>query len=130
MGRKFLPTVVVIFLFVNACVSLPDSQPVDRVVHLDQNWKDPSTANYFHHTSQGTRILPRDWFMALEQPELSFFGDPSMFHETEYLSRFGFIPDTEKTPYNPDGLPLGFAVGAGHLALRLKSRVQAPTSWH
>lgn len=110
MARKFLPAVMVIFLFVNACVSLPDSQPVDRVVHLDQNWQDPSIANYFHHTSQGTRILPRDWFMALEQPELSFFGDPSMFHETEYLSRFGFIPDTEKTPYNPDGLPLGFAV--------------------
>ena len=90
---------------------MPDNQPVDEgnVHYLDQNWS-AETRHLFYHTTQGTRILPYDWFVALEQPELSLFSSPGLFKDTDYLARFGFIPDLKPDPkLNPDQLPVGFA---------------------
>ncbi len=93
------------------CLSLPDPQKVEeRDVHyLDQNWT-PEMRHLFYHTAQGSRMLPYDWFIALEQPSLSLLSDPGMFTDPDYLSRFGFIPDRKADPkLNPDSLPVGFA---------------------
>jgi len=45
----------------------------------------------FHHTPQGTRCVPYDWFMALEQPCLSLFGCELLADKT-YLARSVFCP--------------------------------------
>ena len=71
----------------------------DGIYYLDQGWSDADRQEYYHLT-QGTRILPYDWFLALEmaESEKPFISDESM-------ARFRFIPNKN----NPDGLPVGFA---------------------
>ena len=81
--------------------------PPEQLVHLDQGWTEEQQVR-FHHTAQGTRLVPYAWFMALEQPCLSLMGC-DLFAEKSYLSRFGFIPSQPDPNLNPDGLPIGFA---------------------
>lgn len=93
------------------CSSLPSSPRIDQRVTLDQNWQpgwDVGQAQWFHHASQGTKILRYDWFMALEQPGIIFPQKP--LSDSDYLERFGFIPSKRWDGQNPDGLPIGFAV--------------------
>ncbi len=88
-------------------VVLPDVDRPPQVVMLDQNWTE-AQRQQFHHTPQGTRLIPADWFKALEQPCFSPFGC-GKFADPAYLSRFGFIP-SKADALNPDGLPVGFAI--------------------
>ncbi len=70
-----------------------------------EGWK-LNQAQWFHHASQGTRILPYSWFVNLEKPTLFPSGkiiDPG------YLERFGFLTSQKNPELNPDGLPVGFA---------------------
>jgi RoxA-like, cytochrome c-like len=95
-----------------AVPEVPMVLPQDRLaLNRQQGWPDgwePGQAQWFHHASQGTRILPRDWFLNLQQPSL----DPAAprIVEGDYLQRFGFLPSTAYEGLNPDGLPIGFAV--------------------
>src|SRR5207248_4726645 len=73
-----------------------------------QNWK-PADAEWFHHASQGTRIMRYDWFMALEQPAIRMLSVPPLLHDPDYLQRFGFLYDERPTSYSNE-LPIGFAV--------------------
>ena len=88
-------------------VVLPELDRPPEIVKLDQNWTD-AQRQQFHHTPQGTRLIPADWFKALEQPCFSPFGC-GKFADPAYLSRFGFIP-SHADALNPDGLPIGFAI--------------------
>lgn len=76
------------------CLVLPEAQlPQDerKLVALDQGWSD-AERQIFYHESQGTMMVPYDWFMALEQPEIKFVGGVGMFSDPEYLARYGFLP--------------------------------------
>ncbi|HXW25594.1 MAG TPA: di-heme-cytochrome C peroxidase [Xanthobacteraceae bacterium] len=77
----------------------------DAPEYLDQGW---STADrtMFYTTSQGSQMMPYDWFLALERPgsEMLFLADG--------LARFGYLPNPDKTN-NPDGLPVGFVKDVG-----------------
>jgi hypothetical protein len=88
-------------------VTIPEYQRPARSVMLDQNWS-PGQRQQFHHTPQGTRLLPADWFRALEQPCFSPAGC-GLFADSAYLGRFGFIP-SHTDALNPDGWPVGFAL--------------------
>lgn len=75
------------------CVALPsarDESAVERVA-LDQGWR-PADRALFAHQSQGSVVLPYEWFVALEQPEVKFIGAVGLFRDPAYLSRFGFLP--------------------------------------
>jgi len=79
------------------------SEPFDnRVVFLEQGWDDVMRA-MFYQTTQGSRMLPYDWFLKLEQA-----------HRRQKLSapsnmrKMGFLVDG-RSKTNPDGLPVGFA---------------------
>ena len=85
---------------------MPAHKPVD-VQYAKQNWS-PSQSAWFYHTAQGTELMPYQWFLALEQPKLKVFGTVPKFADTEYLARFGFLPDATSAE-NPNGLPVGFA---------------------
>jgi len=78
------------------------SRPSQQVL-LEQNWT-PAQRTAFHHTAQGTRLIPWTWFKALEQPCFSPFGC-GKFSDPAYLLSFGFVP----SPGQPDNLPIGFA---------------------
>ena len=87
------------------------SQPTE-FVKLDQNWKPGwknDEANWYHHASQGTMLMPYDWFMALEQPTAPS-GEPKLFSDPEFLSQFGFLNSEKNDVYNPGNLPIGFAI--------------------
>ncbi|WP_422924371.1 di-heme-cytochrome C peroxidase [Singulisphaera sp. PoT] len=72
-----------------------------------QGWK-TSQADWYHHASQGTRILPLDWFMNLEQPALLW--PAGKLSDSDYLERFGFLPSKKLSELNPGTLPIGFAI--------------------
>jgi hypothetical protein len=56
----------------------------------------------FYHTSQGTRVVPYSWFLAVE--EGGFSQQP--FFTDERAARYNLIPDSDTTN-NPDRLPVG-----------------------
>jgi mono/diheme cytochrome c family protein len=89
-------------------VDVPDYRRPPEVVRLDQNWTEAQRKR-FHHTPQGTRLVPYEWLKALEQPCFSPLGC-GLFTDPAYLDRFGFIPSEPDPELNPDGLPVGFAV--------------------
>jgi hypothetical protein len=99
------------FLFLHSSrfrVEVPQYQkPPEQLLHAEQGWTDDQRFR-FHHTPQGTRLVPYDWFMALEQPCFSLFGC-ELFAVKTYLARFGFLPSQAESKLNPDGLPIGFA---------------------
>ncbi len=70
-----------------------------------QNWSEDLAAR-FHFTPQGSRLMPRAWFVALERADR---GGP--FAHPANLQRYGLLyaPDGG-TGLNPDNLPIGFAV--------------------
>jgi mono/diheme cytochrome c family protein len=61
----------------------------------------------YHYTPQGSRLMPRAWFTALERP-----SDQTAFTAPENLRQYGLIyaDDDAGMHLNPDGLPIGFAV--------------------
>jgi len=88
-------------------VTIPAASPRLETVLLDQGWS-VEQRTQFHHTAQGTRLLPYEWFMALEQPCWSLLGcEP--FSDSAYLARFGFVEGAKDDRLNPGGLPVGFA---------------------
>src|SRR5204862_468076 len=85
-------------------VSVPKPTPV-KLVPLDQGWSWELTREY-HHTSQGTKILPKAWLLSLEEPSLDPIFSGAKLASREYLSRFGFLYDPDA---GPDDWPIGFA---------------------
>ncbi|HUB52451.1 MAG TPA: di-heme-cytochrome C peroxidase [Terracidiphilus sp.] len=81
---------------------LPAPVKVYDVVKLEQNWTD-NDRQWYYHTSQGSQVMPYDWFMALEQP-----NNRQIFTDNEYITRMRFIPDPNPVQ-NKDLLPIGFA---------------------
>ena len=104
---KLLLTALLTATGLLGCTRLPEETPIRDVMLLDQGWSS-SERDQLYHMPQGTRLLPRSWLLALEQPRLSLVG-AERFTEPGYLARFGFIPASESVS-NPDGLPIGFAV--------------------
>lgn len=106
-----LVLVVAAFLFLHSRqfqVVVPEyQQPPEQLVRAEQGWTDAQRLQ-FHHTPQGTRLVPYAWLMALEQPCLSLFGC-DLFADKTYLARFGFLASPQDSKLNPDGLPVGFA---------------------
>lgn len=109
--KKLVGLVALLGVFLTSCadlkVEIPEYEAPGKIVRLDQGWNAQEWLE-FHHTPQGTQLLPYQWFMALEQPCLSLFEcDP--LHDDAYLSRFGFLSSIKDEKLNPDGLPVGFA---------------------
>lgn len=74
-----------------------------RVVNLDQGWDDEQRQR-FSFTSQGSQIVPYDWFLALEQAN----GTELIRTNENLVGQLGFLQESP-SPANPDGLPVGFA---------------------
>ncbi len=103
--------VCISFILTASCSrDLPDYQQSEKAVWLEQNWT-AEQRQWFHHANQGTWtfFIPYEWFIALEQPGLGFFGKHGLLSDTDYLARLGFIPG-ETGEHNKAGLPVGFAV--------------------
>lgn len=73
--------------------------------YLDQNWTDENQLREkFYSTSQGSQLIPYDWFFALESAK----GHKLISSQAE-IEMLGYLPDYTPDPLtNPDGLPIGF----------------------
>lgn len=81
----------------------PEPPKFSDVLYLNNNvWTENERQRYYH-LSQGSQIMPYDWFVALEQ------GDKDEpFVADDNMTKFRFIPDADSIS-NPDRLPIGFA---------------------
>jgi len=94
----------------SACLFQPDGEETDELagtpdvapVFLDQGWSAGVRAAYYQ-TTQGSRMLPYSWFLALEQP-----GSRNKLKAPSNMRRMGFVVDGVSES-NPDELPVGFA---------------------
>lgn len=64
---------------------------------LDQGWSQAET-ELWYDASQGSRLIPKSWFEALEQP-----GGPGLFLEAAHVAKFRYLP-------REGALPVGFAL--------------------
>ena len=79
-----------------------------KVVTLAQGW-DERTQLAFWFTSQGAKIMPYGWFLALEQP-----GNSELFRADSHIDQLGYLPARPGPgSWNPDGLPVGFVKSTG-----------------
>jgi hypothetical protein len=92
----------------DAFVALTDplGEPVDKVVYLDQGWS-PAVSLKFYFTSQGSQIIPYDWFLALEQAD-----SQTLFRDNQNILKYRYLPQLPDSS-NPDGLPVGFVGDSG-----------------
>lgn len=67
----------------------------------DQNWN-ASDSLWFYNTTQGSGLIPYDFFLVLEQA-----NSDELFRSDENMDRLRYLPQ-KPTPFNPDGLPVGF----------------------
>lgn len=69
---------------------------------LDQGWTNDERIQ-FYFTTQGSQLIPYDWFMALECT-----SSDELFHSDRNLEQLRYIPHAKDQQRNPDGLPIGF----------------------
>jgi len=74
---------------------------------LEQNWSDEES-NWFYNVPQGSRLIPYDWFVHLEQVE-----SQDRFLDADHIHALGYIA-RNIGPGNPDGLPVGFVKDASY----------------
>ncbi|MCG8519395.1 MAG: di-heme-cytochrome C peroxidase [Pseudomonadales bacterium] len=79
-----------------------DTAPDTDYQELAQGW-DNRVREQMHHLSFGSRILPYDWLLHLEQAD-----SDEPLRDNAHLAGLGFIP-AKASPLNPDGLPVGFS---------------------
>ncbi len=72
-----------------------------NVVNLEQGWTDDSQEE-FYFTDQGSRIMPYEWLLALEQA-----SSQDKYLTDENIIALRYLPAKPST-WNPDGLPVGF----------------------
>lgn len=87
-----------------------------RVKTLSQNWSD-EIAEWFYNVPQGSKLLPYDWFINLEQPSsLALFRDPAHFASLGYIARTADAanPEALAVGFVKDGLHIGMTCAACH----------------
>jgi cytochrome c5 len=73
-----------------------------EIIYLPQGW-DESDSLWFYKTTQGSNLLPYDFFLFLEQADST-----DRFRNNENINRYRYLPQ-KPTFSNPDGLPVGMA---------------------
>lgn len=73
-------------------------------IYLEQGWDDNDRQDYYH-LSQGSQLVPYEWFIAVEQSD-----NVQLFADNAHLQALGYLTQQAKSPRNPDALPIGFAL--------------------
>lgn len=102
MWRVQIGALALAVLAASACAHLKGRGRAGELVYLDQGWGEEER-QIFYSASQGTRLMPLRWFLALEREESA-----ERFTAGDYVARYRFIEDTASKD-NPERLPVGFA---------------------
>jgi len=101
----------------SACTLIPGNEPEDRhastiekdqlgdsytkIHYLDQGWNSAESL-WFYYTTQGSNLMPYDFFLALEKP-----GQTELFRSDENMNFYRYLPQ-KASSINPDALPVGW----------------------
>ena len=91
-----------VFSILSISTSIGYAADNENVRYLEQNWSDKER-DYFYFADQGSRLVPYDFFLHLEQAD-----NEQLFRNDNSMLSFGFIP-AAPSANNPDGLPIGLA---------------------
>ncbi len=80
----------------------PFDDPVNDTMYLPQGW-DKADSLWFYNATQGSNIVPYDFFLYLERAE-----DEEKFRNDQNINKYRYLPQ-KKTFSNPDALPVGMA---------------------
>ena len=121
-----LPTIFAAALLLSLALSSPRGQTADarsgdglqtaqaldpnQAAYLAQNW-DEAERQWFYYVDQGSRLLPYEVFLHLEQADSA-----ALFRDSKNLLRFGFLPG-KRSARNPDGLAIGMTRSGDALGL-------------
>src|ERR1044071_3269194 len=94
--RRLFPVLIALTL-----ASLAAAQDA---IYLEQNWS-PQRREEFYFTPQGSRLMPYDWFLALERGD-----DKELFASPANLARFGWVYHSQVSDLNPGRLPIGMTL--------------------
>jgi len=94
-------------------VSVPRAE-LPPVQWVPQGW-DAGVTRDFHRRSQGTKIMPLDWLLALEQPVFTPLP-VGRFAARDYLARYGFIYENDQPATDEPDLPIGWAIEYKYVA--------------
>ncbi|WP_297325570.1 di-heme-cytochrome C peroxidase [Nitrosomonas sp.] len=112
----FISALVFFIGILSACTLIPETDPVrgattvkqdqfgdsyTTVKYLDQGW-DNADSLWFYTTTQGSNLMPYDFFMVLEQPK-----KPELFRADDNMNFYRYLPQ-KATASNPDALPVGW----------------------
>ncbi len=112
----FIPALVFVIALLPACAAFdkdPDrgattvkqdvfGDQFNTVEYLpSQNWQ-PADSLWFYSVTQGSNMMPYDFFMVLEKK-----GTSEPFRSNENMNRYRYLPQ-KATSSNPDALPVGF----------------------
>lgn len=100
MGRVNLAVVACVLLLHAHSSSAAEDSPT--AAYQSQGWTEDEQIQ-FYFTTQGSQLIPYDWFLALEQP-----NSTELFRSNENMERLRFIPHPGDQQRNPDALPVGF----------------------
>ena len=78
----------------------PFGDSFQSVKYLNQNWS-PTDSQWFYTTTQGSDLLPYDFFLFVEQE-----SSTDLFRSAENIDKYRYLPQ-RPSPENPDGFPLG-----------------------
>ncbi len=78
----------------------PLGDSFDRVRYLDQGWNNADSL-WFYNTTQGSDLLPYDFFLHLEQAD-----SQALFRDNSNMNRYRYLPQKPSLS-NPDGLAVG-----------------------
>ncbi len=112
----FYSGLILFIVLLSACTLIPENEP-DRgaitvkqdqfgdsyttIKYLEQGW-DAADSLWFYTTTQGSNLMPYDFFMALEKP-----GESELFRSDENMNFYRYLPQ-KATSSNPDALPVGW----------------------
>lgn len=72
-------------------------------IYLDQGWSE-SDSLWFYTTTQGSNLLPYDFFLVLKASG----SDEELLRSDAMIDKYRYLAQ-KPTFFNPDGLPVGFA---------------------
>lgn len=99
---KKITTLGLVFSYFSAFFLCPASAGpnLQETIFLAQGW-DHKTRQTLSYTSFGSRFIPYNWFLALEQAD-----QQELFRDNSHMAALGFIT-VQADEFNPDGLPVG-----------------------
>jgi hypothetical protein len=98
MRRHWLTTALASIVVVAAAIGPGFA---DDTVTIPQGWSTQQKVNWYTR-SQGSRLIPLSWLLALEQP-----GGDQRFLDSVHIEKFRYLPSQSGSA---ESLPIGFAI--------------------